>query len=102
MERRDTEYFSQWLEATREEEKERQKKDKAQAEFKALGSGGEEDQEAWEQWYAYVDWVAEDRPDDLEHGKILDSDDEKYVPGADEVETFDHEPGSLPDEVDAV
>ena len=88
MERRDAAYFAQWLEATREEEKQRQKRDKAQTEFKALGSGGEEDSEAWEQWYAYVDWVAEERPDDLQHGKILDSDDENYIPAPEEAESF--------------
>lgn len=91
MERRDTAYFSEWLAATKEQEKQRQSKDKAQTEFKALGSGGEEDKEAWDQWFSYVDWVADDRPDDLEHGKIMDSDDEKYVPAPEEEESFQHD-----------
>lgn len=89
MERRDAEYFSQWLEATRAEEKSRRQKQGPQAEFKALGSGTDEDPEAWEQWFGYVDWIAEDRPDDLEHAQIMDSDDENYVPAPEEEEAFE-------------
>jgi len=77
------------LQATREEEKQRAKRKGAPPEeFKALGSGGEEDQEAWEQWYGYVDWICEEQPDDLEYGRIKDSDDEDYVPAPDEQEVF--------------
>lgn len=91
MERRDSEYFSQWVNATREEEKARQRRgatQQAQSEFKALGSGTDEDPEAWEQWYGYVDWIAEERPDDLEHARIMDSDDPNYIPAPEEEESF--------------
>lgn len=46
---------------TRQEAQDRSKTQPT--EFKALGSGGAQDEEAWAQWFEYIEWVAEGQPD---------------------------------------
>lgn len=76
------------MQATQETERLRRQRNSPQTQFKALGSGGEEDQEAWEQWFGYVDWILNDRPDDLEFSRVPDEED------------FDEEGNPLPEEAD--
>jgi hypothetical protein len=79
LERRIPLYFEEWLRMTREEEQNRSKTQPT--EFKALGSGGEQDEEAWAQWFEYIEWVAEGQPDDLDEpgggGEDDDEDDDE-------------------------
>lgn len=72
LERRIPAYFAEWARLSRQEEEVRAKQKDQPAEFKALGGGGEEDKEAWDQWFEYVEWVAEGQPDELGAGGSFD------------------------------
>jgi hypothetical protein len=74
LERRIPLYFEEWLRMTREEEQNRSKTQPT--EFKALGSGGEQDEEAWAQWFEYIEWIAEGQPDVMDEVREPSEEDE--------------------------
>ncbi len=57
MERHLSEYFNDWLRAAQEDMARRRSKEESTQAFAGFGRSGENDPEAWAQWFAHVQWV---------------------------------------------